>query len=475
MDHGTTELYGITVTVLPAIPTPQYPPLSLGYVESIHACLGPTDTVKIYPSHGSRTFCGRILLTSFDKQQVQSDPTCTIHPFIDRQEDQHPPCYFKVQLFLLKYLSPHDILSNWPPTSISLSESISLAAPSNCVVWVHSSQVGSIIYFPHTDDCSSQIFGNLSGRQDLYQVDHEIIITFARSRRRVSFNQLDSTGDGSYNMFGYPRRNTIRGYTSFTERMFEAISNVTKAADTMLTKMGSVNSQVTKKLSIPFESYRHIYNVLNSEHNRKLHFNTDKKFKSKVRITTDNMTLSVGRQISTKWTITARNIEGFESLRSVIGRIGYGVKKKHPNLSAINATDGSNRMSVQEQDLIHIVDLNEHNILYANATEDSDIGSSARRPTSNCIRMTYDSGSRQLTLTIKCYSTLVSLLSSDSRLYLQNNNVVTGVVYVMHQNRVWKVIRVCKDTDSSLMCDPDDESQTMWLDNDDVAANEIRM
>jgi hypothetical protein len=41
------------------------------------------------------------------------------------------------------------------------------------------------------------------------------------------------------------------GYTSYTERCFESISQITRLADSMLTKMGAVNSQVTKKSPLP--------------------------------------------------------------------------------------------------------------------------------------------------------------------------------------------------------------------------------
>jgi hypothetical protein len=58
----------------------------------------------------------------------------------------------------------------------------------------------------------------------------------------------------------------MTGYTSYTERCFESISQITRLADSMLTKMGAVNSQVTKKIPFPFESYRCIHKILNDDH-----------------------------------------------------------------------------------------------------------------------------------------------------------------------------------------------------------------
>lgn len=196
----------------------------------------------------------------------------------------------------------------------------------------------------------------------------------------------------------------------------------------------------------------------------------------KTKITTDNMTLSISKVKAAKWTITAKSVEGFESLRAVIGRIGYGVKKRHPNLAALTATDGSNRLTVQEQDIINVIDLNEDTILYRDVPSDDEIihvGQFPTRQHNNFIRLSYDTVSRQLTLTMKCYSTLVSLLSPDSRSYLYNQNMVTGTVFVLINNRVWKVSRVNRENNHSLLCDPDNAADTMWVHNDVVEENEI--
>jgi hypothetical protein len=146
--------------------------------------------------------------------------------------------------------------------------------------------------------------------------------------------------------------------------------------------------------------------------------------------------------------------------------------------TSLTANDGSNRLTVQEHDTIHIVDLHDNAVLYRDQTEDDDIiytGNNPLRPENNYIRLTYDSVNRILSLTVKCYSTLVSLLSPDSRVYLRRNNIVTGAVYVLHHNRVWKVIRVSKIEERTMLCDPDNESETIWLDNNIVEENEVRM
>ena len=170
------NLFDFKVTVLPSLPSPQFPPLALGYVSHLHACVGSTDTVAFYdynwPSYG------RILLTSFDKEAVINDPDCICHPRILRSStDRHPPCYFKVQIYAVKTLqAKRQIIDEWPSINPSMPDSIQGAAPTNCVVWIHASQVDSIAYFPHAKDCINQTYGNLSGRDEMFHVDHYLIV-----------------------------------------------------------------------------------------------------------------------------------------------------------------------------------------------------------------------------------------------------------------------------------------------------------
>jgi hypothetical protein len=51
--------------------------------------------------------------------------------------------------------------------------------------------------------------------------------------------------------------------------------------------------------------------------------------------------------------------------------------------------------------------------------------------------------------------------------------MVTGTVFVLINNRVWKVSRVNRENNHSLLCDPDNAADTMWVHNDVVEENEI--
>jgi hypothetical protein len=46
---------------------------------------------------------------------------------------------------------------------------------------------------------------------------------------------------------------------------------------------------------------------------------------------------------------------------------------------------------------------------------------------------------------------------------------------VLHNNRVWKVMRVRKIEEQIMICDSDNVSDTIWLDNNVVEENEVRM
>jgi hypothetical protein len=73
---------------------------------------------------------------------------------------------------------------------------------------------------------------------------------------------------------------------------------------------------------------------------------------------------------------------------------------------------------------------------------------------------------------MKCYLTVVSLLSPESRSYLYNNNIVLGSIFVLYNNRVWTVSRVNRVSNQTLLCNQDN-GDTIWVDNAIVEENEI--
>jgi hypothetical protein len=291
----------------------------------------------------------------------------------------------------------------------------------------------------------------------------------------VYFSEEEHSGAEAYNMFEHPsNRPRVNGYISYSERIFESISQIARLSDSMLVKTGTINRQVTKKVAMPRESWNYMLRTLETSSQEYLEFALNHHFPSKVKITTDNLTLSVNKINCTRYAITARNVAGFDALSAVIGRVGFGIKKKHPNLSAIEANDGSNRLTVQQHDLVHVVHIDETEVLYRDPSffENVTHVCNPTRPASNFIRMTYETHTNQLALTMKCYSSLVSLLSDDAKSFLRSNNIMTGSVHVLHNNRVWRLIRVREG--QSLLGDADDDNNTIWVDNSVVEENEIR-
>jgi hypothetical protein len=117
------DLFHFPVTVLPSLPSPQFPTLALGYVLSINACIGSTNTIAFYDSTFgiTRPHHGRILETSFDREAVVNDPTCncTLPSSVGLIK-----C-LKVQIYATTYpLSRPEILNNWPSIDTSLPNTI---------------------------------------------------------------------------------------------------------------------------------------------------------------------------------------------------------------------------------------------------------------------------------------------------------------------------------------------------------------
>ena len=234
----------------------------------------------------------------------------------------------------------------------------------------------------------------------------------------------------------------------------------------MLTKAGNINQRAHKKTHIPWESWKYIYFKL---HLKQSVLNVSKA-SAKVRtpITTDNLSLSVARSTTKKFTVVAKDIAGFEALRSLITRIGLGVKKRHPKLSTIEARDGSNILTVQEQDTIHVVDIDSNEVLYRDVDSDGDDYETTPSTPTNWIRLTYDYATKQIGITIKCYTSVVSLLSSECRRYLHSNNIVSREEYVLYEGQLWKVLKVSRQLNQTILCNPSNENETVTVSNDEI-------
>ena len=150
--------------------------------------------------------------------------------------------------------------------------------------------------------------------------------------------------------------------------MHKSMRLLSPTTSSMLNKTGKLNQCVRKKLPLPWEAFEYIHHLL--------HFKQPDIQLSKVTakihkpITQDNLTLSVCKSNTTKYTVLASNITGFNFLCCFIARVGLGVKKRHPKLTTINTNNGngSNTLTLQEQDTIQLVDVESCRVCYPNNT-----------------------------------------------------------------------------------------------------------
>eukprot|EP00956_Cyclotella_meneghiniana_P009161 scaffold12557_cov75-Cyclotella_meneghiniana.AAC.5 len=257
----------------------------------------------------------------------------------------------------------------WPHLNPDLPDKLPPAEPSNCMMWIHASQILDLAFFPHSIHCVNQIDGNLSGRHKVFHVDHHVFLHRDNDflNNIIHFKPISPT---AYGMFGHLHQDHFPGYVSFTERIHESLCQLSKTSSAILNKAGNIHQRARKKTHIPWESWKYIYFKL---HLKQSVLNVS-KVSAKVRtpITIDNLTMSVGRSTTKKFTVVAKDIAGFEVLQSLITRIGLGVRKRHPKLSTIEARDGSNILTVQEQDTIHVVDIDSNQVLYRDVDSDGD-------------------------------------------------------------------------------------------------------
>jgi hypothetical protein len=153
------------------------------------------------------------------------------------------------------------------------------------------------------------------------------------------------------------------------------------------------------------EQRRHHHNLL-------IHYFYDDKETTKV--TSDNLTLSVSNAKANVWFITASCYEGFESLRSVIGNVGYGVKKSHPASSIFASAFFRNQtLTLQDHDIIRTVDVKDDMILTKNNLEELEENHSYWND-ENYIRLLYDSVNCELNNTCPSFTTTIWKVYIDS-------------------------------------------------------------
>jgi hypothetical protein len=201
---------------------------------------------------------------SFDKEEAVNDEFAPPHPYITNEEFLDGPAFFKVQLYIVKEHCPAALNELWPPSDVSIPHTIPAAAPTNCVIWIHAAQIQGVVFLPHADHVINQTYGNLSGRADLYYV-HYYSASFGRRRNgeyEVYFTEEEHSGAKAYNMFKHPsNRPRVNGF-SYSECIFESISQIARLSDSMLVKTGTINRQVTKKVAMPRESWNYMLRTL---------------------------------------------------------------------------------------------------------------------------------------------------------------------------------------------------------------------
>jgi hypothetical protein len=234
-----------------------------------------------------------------------------------------------------------------------------------------------------------------------------------------------SRGD-YYGMFGSSIPNHVHGYSTYTERTFEGRSHITKLVNNMLISPDETDSPFEQKVALPIETFRKIMTEFEQRHRRNLmihYFYDDKEI---TKVTTDDLTLSLSHAKGNLWVITATCCEGFKSLRSVIGNVGYGVQKSHPASNNYASAYFTNQtLTLQDEDIIRTVDVNDDMILSKSNLEQLEENHSYWND-ENYIRLQYDTVHRELTITINFTTIKLSDLSADTHTFLTSNNNVNA-------------------------------------------------
>jgi hypothetical protein len=113
------------------------------------------------------------------------------------------------------------------------------AAPTNCLTWVLICQIQDIVFVPHVNQCIQQLFGPLCGSSKTFYISHRVV--FEQESNNFQFVSLSND---EYAAFRFTSTSSSPLPSTYTERTFETLKEVTTANAKLLVKCRKLASSV---------------------------------------------------------------------------------------------------------------------------------------------------------------------------------------------------------------------------------------
>ena len=192
----------------------------------VNSYLTVGDTIRVSEYQSCPSIIGRIVAISYCSTDANEE---AVHPHLVGRSLGREEALFKLQLYLPNDNTLIDSAGwNYVPNDIARAcRGIVEAAPTNANIWISANHVKCIVFLLHADQCLTQEYGSVVGRDATYFVRH-----FAKLKATQPHMDLCPLLKEEYLPFGF-----IGGPLLTTERLNNFIYQLWRVNRQLLTKL----------------------------------------------------------------------------------------------------------------------------------------------------------------------------------------------------------------------------------------------
>ena len=319
--------------------------LVTGHVDSY---LTVGDTIRVSEYQNCPCIIGRIVAISYCSTDANEE---AVHPHLVGRSLGREEALFKLQLYLPNDNTLVDSAEwNYVPNDIARAcRGIVEAAPTNANIWISANYVQCIVFLLHADQCLTQEYGSVVGRDATYFVRH--FAKLKATQPNQHHMDLCPLLKEEYLPFGF-----IGGPLLTTERFNNFIYQLWRVNRQLLTKMGKVGGYFHIKFPLDEDVFNYFKNRLIDIGGGNISISTvDNDMKHGILHL--NLSWETTLLQCTKIQIKTVNFAGVEAVKSLVSKlIGVGVKRK---LCAKDDIDNINinPQELQNGDVVNMVDV----------------------------------------------------------------------------------------------------------------------
>eukprot|EP00571_Detonula_confervacea_P008438 CAMPEP_0172328240 /NCGR_PEP_ID=MMETSP1058-20130122/60247_1 /TAXON_ID=83371 /ORGANISM="Detonula confervacea, Strain CCMP 353" /LENGTH=454 /DNA_ID=CAMNT_0013045345 /DNA_START=1355 /DNA_END=2715 /DNA_ORIENTATION=- len=397
--------------IVPKINGPS--PFSI-YIFDLGAYVAGGDTIRFAGHQNGPSILGRILkvLPSAPPKECHN-----IHPHLAEFGLRDNSAAILIQWHL-----PNDELSRdsgrWPFVNDEIRRAclnLPEVAPTNCTLWISSTQVTDIVFFLHSQQCVEQAYGSVAGCTNTYFLWQEVVFVAGGDDLFVE----EAIQGEKYNAFGGIFETTIA-----IERYLFTIFHESVKSQRLLNKSGKMGGAASIKEAMSAESWRYLVRVF-SQLDENMTVKTRNKLSKRCILRSNLSQQSIW--LPTKMLeIRADDRENFSACRQFFSA-SYGTGRRRAFPSKSNMGTSANPADLATGDTINMVDIDlfeeeaSHDWFDSEAHRVDHYVSQANR---NYVKWVYDSRTAECSTVIKCSALIAGACDAEPLVNLLNANAI---------------------------------------------------